>query len=84
MNTSANAMPETETIYRASCHCQSIVVEFKTDERLENKEHIVCNCSICTKNGYVNYYVPKLSLHFVKGETDLKVRCHTLQHELFG
>jgi hypothetical protein len=67
-------MSATEHQYRSSCHCQAVIVDFTAYERLEDREFILCNCSICNKNGYINYYVSKNNLNFVKGEFDLRVR----------
>lgn len=72
-------MSQSELEYRSSCHCQSTILEFQTEERLEDRlsrELILCNCSICTKNGYINYYVPRCSINFIRGEHALRVGRH--------
>jgi hypothetical protein len=40
--------------FRGSCHCDSI--RFEVDGELSGLE--VCNCSICTRTGYIHWYVP--------------------------
>ena len=40
--------------YKASCHCGGIRYEF--DSEITFAE--VCNCSICTRNGYLHRYTP--------------------------
>jgi hypothetical protein len=39
--------------YRGGCHCGRI--RFEVEGTLERVE--VCNCSICTKTGYLHWYV---------------------------
>lgn len=67
-------MSTSEHQYRSSCHCHAVIVDFTADERLENREFVLCNCSICNKNGYINYYVSKENMNFVEGKSDLRVR----------
>ena len=40
--------------YRGSCHCGAI--RYTVEAELENLE--VCNCSLCSRLGYVHLYVP--------------------------
>lgn len=42
-------------IYKGSCHCQAITFEVEAREELEAD---LCNCSICTKSGYLHLIVP--------------------------
>ena len=51
--------------YQGSCHCGAIRFEVEAPEDLEVEE---CNCSICTKSGYLHLIVPKSKFHLVHGE----------------
>ena len=48
-------------ISRGGCHCGRIVFEVKghPDRVIE------CNCSICTKKGYLHWIVPRESFHLI-------------------
>jgi hypothetical protein len=43
------------TIYRGGCHCGQVAYE--VDGPIERASE--CNCSICTKKGYVHWIVPR-------------------------
>ncbi|KAL4902714.1 hypothetical protein BDW74DRAFT_180416 [Aspergillus multicolor] len=47
-------------LYRGNCHCGTVKFSFKLSALLEELEVVSCNCSICTKNGYLMVY-PKAS-----------------------
>ncbi len=42
-------------IYRGSCHCGAIRFEVEAPETVEVEN---CNCSICTKSGFLHLIVP--------------------------
>lgn len=42
-------------IYKGSCHCQAVTFEVEAPEHIEAKE---CNCSICSKSGFLHMIVP--------------------------
>ncbi|KAL4918724.1 Mss4-like protein [Aspergillus aurantiobrunneus] len=46
--------------YQGSCHCGNAKFTFSLPVPLEDTEVVNCNCSICSKNGYLMVY-PKLS-----------------------
>ncbi|KAL4747802.1 hypothetical protein BDW72DRAFT_181816 [Aspergillus terricola var. indicus] len=46
--------------YRGCCHCGAATFTFALPAPLEELEVVNCNCSICTKNGYLMIY-PKAS-----------------------
>ena len=55
-------------IYRGGCHCGSIRFEVEAPERIECGD---CNCSICTRSGYLHLIVPKSRFKLLQGESDL-------------
>ena len=53
--------------YRGGCHCGRIAFEVEGDiERL-----LECNCSLCSKRGYLLWFVPRQQLHLSTPEADL-------------
>ncbi len=50
--------------HRGSCHCGQ--VQFEVDGEL--KEVVECNCSICTKKGYLHWIVPPGAFRLVRGQ----------------
>ncbi|KAL4949822.1 Mss4-like protein [Aspergillus filifer] len=48
------------TSYQGSCHCGTVRFTFTLPVPIEEQEVVNCNCSICTKNGYLMVY-PKES-----------------------
>ncbi|KAL4932381.1 GFA family protein [Aspergillus undulatus] len=46
--------------YNGSCHCGTVKFTFTLRAPIEEQEVVNCNCSICTKNGYLMVY-PKVS-----------------------
>lgn len=58
--------------YYGSCHCQAVkfTVEAQDSVEVEN-----CNCSICTKSGYLHLIVPKRDFKLQQGED--KLNCYT-------
>ena len=51
--------------YQGSCHCGAIRFEVEAPQDLEVEE---CNCSICTKSGYLHLIVPKSKFRLVCGD----------------
>lgn len=41
-------------VHRGSCHCGAL--RFEVEGELEPLE--ICNCSICSRNGFLHWYVP--------------------------
>jgi hypothetical protein len=54
--------------YRGSCHCGAVRFEVDAAQRLACLD---CNCSICTKSGYLHLIVPRSRLRIVQGEPSL-------------
>jgi len=52
-------------IYHGSCHCGDIKFEVEAPEYLEVNR---CNCSICTKSGFMHLIVPKSRFRLLSGE----------------
>jgi hypothetical protein len=53
--------------YRGGCHCGAVV--FEVEGELSEVEE--CNCSICTRKGYLHWIVPPQSFHLIAGEQAL-------------
>jgi hypothetical protein len=51
--------------YQGSCHCGAITFEVEAPETLELER---CNCSICTKSGFLHLIVPRSRFHLLSGE----------------
>lgn len=51
-------------IYKGSCHCQAIRFEVEASEKIEAD---LCNCSICTKSGFLHLIVPKNKFKLLSG-----------------
>ena len=54
--------------YAGGCHCGAVKFE------VEAPEHLVCydcNCSICSKAGYLHLLVPKSRFRLLQGSTNL-------------
>jgi hypothetical protein len=50
--------------YRGSCHCGAVTFEVDAPARLEVDD---CNCSICTKSGYLHLIVPRTRFRMLAG-----------------
>ncbi len=51
--------------YRGSCHCGAVQFEVEASEEIMCQ---VCNCSICSKSGYIHLIVPISKFNLLKGE----------------
>jgi len=54
--------------YKGGCHCGAIQFEVEASEVIECKD---CNCSICSKSGYLHLIVPKSKFKLLQGESNL-------------
>jgi len=57
-------------IYSGSCHCGAVTFEVSAPEVFEV---VRCNCSICTKAGYLHLIVPERDFTLLTGEDILSV-----------
>jgi len=55
-------------IYKGSCHCGAVQYEVEAPRVVECQE---CNCSICSKSGYLHLIVPASKFRLLKGENCL-------------
>jgi hypothetical protein len=55
-------------IYSGSCHCGAVTFEVEAPEQLEVER---CNCSICSKSGFLHLIVPRSRFRLLSGEDDL-------------
>ena len=50
--------------YEGSCHCGAVQFEVDAPERLSLDR---CNCSICTKSGFLHLIVPRARFRLLRG-----------------
>ena len=55
-------------IYPGSCHCGAVKFEIDAPEQLEVED---CNCSICSKSGYLHLIIPLSRFTLLSGEESL-------------
>ncbi|WP_020563627.1 GFA family protein [Methylosarcina fibrata] len=55
-------------IYKGSCHCKAVTFEVEAAEHLEVEN---CNCSICSKAGFLHLIVPLNQFKLISGEENL-------------
>lgn len=55
------------TMYRGGCHCGQVA--FEVSGELEKVSE--CNCSICTKKGYLHWIVPRDAFQLLTPESNL-------------
>src|SRR3546814_18155711 len=53
--------------YKGSCHCGRVAYEVE----VEPKTALECNCSICSRKGYLLWFTPRSHLNIIKGEDSL-------------
>ncbi|MDX1385119.1 MAG: GFA family protein [Thermoanaerobaculia bacterium] len=54
--------------HSGSCHCGAVRFEVEAPARIEAT---LCNCSICSKGGYLHLIVPASRFRLVDGEAEL-------------
>ena len=55
-------------IYKGGCHCGAVGFEVEIEVITEVHE---CNCSICSKSGYLHLIVPKSAFNLISGKENL-------------
>lgn len=55
-------------IYRGSCHCKAVAFEVEAPETIEAD---LCNCSICSKSGFLHLIVPRDKFRLLRGGQSL-------------
>jgi hypothetical protein len=54
--------------YEGSCHCGAVTFAVEAPEAVEVER---CNCSICSKSGYLHLIVPASAFELLAGEDEL-------------
>jgi len=54
--------------YRGGCHCGAVRFTVRASQSAEVEN---CNCSICTKSGYLHLIVPSADFSLLSGSDDL-------------
>jgi hypothetical protein len=65
--------------YRGGCHCGRIAYEVEGDLHKASE----CNCSICSKKGYLHWIVPRQSFRLLTPESSLatyQFNTHAAKH----
>lgn len=55
-------------IYTGGCHCGAVTFEVEAPQTLAVTR---CNCSICTKSGFLHLMVPRSNFRLLSGEGEL-------------
>jgi hypothetical protein len=55
--------------YLGGCHCGAVSFEIEAPEKLEVED---CNCSICTKAGFLHLILPMQNFKLLKGHEHLQ------------
>lgn len=55
-------------IYKGGCHCGAVQYEVEAGEVIECQD---CNCSICSKSGYLHLIVAKSKFKLLQGENNI-------------
>jgi len=55
-------------MYHGSCHCGAAQFELEAPEAIECHD---CNCSICSRSGYLHLIVPSSKFRLLSGEDQL-------------
>lgn len=57
-------------IYQGSCHCKAVRFEIEAPDEFEVED---CNCSICTKAGFLHLIIPLSRFRLLSGSDSLAV-----------
>ena len=67
-------------MHKGSCHCGKVTYEVEGDF----DKVIECNCSYCSRKGYLLWFVPREKLQIASGESTLqtyKFNKHVIEHQ---
>ena len=70
--------------HQGGCHCERVRFEIWAPERVVVSQ---CNCSICTKSGYLGLIIPKDNFTLLKGDgelTEYRFNTGTAKHTFCG
>jgi hypothetical protein len=73
-----------DVVHRGSCHCGAVQIEVTAPRSFVAYD---CNCSMCTRTGFVHLIVPASALRVVSGRERLSnytFGTHTAQHFFCG
>ena len=56
------------TTHKGGCHCGAVAFEIEAPANIEAKD---CNCSICSKSGFLHLFVSRNNFNLLSGEDDL-------------
>jgi hypothetical protein len=62
-----NQKEKEQMIYKGGCHCGAVTFEVEAAETIECQD---CNCSICSKSGYLHLNVAKSKFKLLQGENN--------------
>ena len=77
---SSQATPSPKKSYDANCHCGAVryTIKYPDLENPQTQPVLDCNCSICTKNGYLLIYPTREDITWHRGYESLaKYKCAT-------
>jgi hypothetical protein len=66
-------------LFKGSCHCGKIAIEVEG----ELEQAMQCNCSICSRKGYLLWFVPRASMRLLTPDSDLATYLfnkHVIKH----
>lgn len=64
--------PSNARTYNALCHCGTVQYTVTLSLPLEQQKIVECNCSICTRNGYLLVYPYREQVKITSGHEALK------------
>lgn len=64
--------PADAQTYNAVCHCGTVQYTVGLSPPLERQKVVECNCSICSRNGYLLVYPLREQVNVFKGQEALK------------
>ena len=56
------------TTHKGGCHCGAVAFEIEAPANIEAKD---CNCSICSKSGFLHLFVSRSNFRLFSGDADI-------------